>query len=83
MGFSTMIIAGNCFGVIRLPVGRAATLPLVLMVMRDVEVYRLEVNGRLLARVIVEQPFWLPVRPTLSVRDTWLRHFICRALCLL
>jgi hypothetical protein len=53
------------------------------MVMRDVEVYRLEVNGRLLARVIVEQPFWLPVRPTLSVRDTWLRHFICRALCLL
>ena len=48
--------------------------------MQETEVYRLEVNRRLLARVLVEGPAWLPVAPRIHVRSLWLRQFVGRVL---
>ena len=53
------------------------------MMVEDVQVYRLEANGKLLARVVIEEPTWLPVRPQISLHSTWVRCFILRALQLL
>jgi hypothetical protein len=46
--------------------------------MKDFEVYRLEMNGRTLASVMVEVPAWLPVRPVLPEDSLWLRQFVGR-----
>ena len=51
--------------------------------MQETEVYRLEVNGRLLARVLVEGPAWLPVSPRIPDRSAWLRQFVASMLSFL